>query len=124
MSQMSSRLRVVNRRLTTTPADHLTEIAPYLAMTIKECAGLFDESLSESQDVSVPIHHFKTQLSTLLQDKSPDKRFTAMVLIKATVDVGDWHILHGAGSWVRGLLNILAVSNLASIYITQRIPSL
>jgi pre-rRNA-processing protein RIX1 len=59
---------------------------------------------------SVLIHKLKTQLSTLLNGKSPEGRFTAVVLIKAVVEVGGWEILQGAESWVRGLLSLFGVS--------------
>jgi hypothetical protein len=58
---------------------------------------------------SVLVHKLKTQLSTLLNGKSPEGRFTAVVLIKTVIEVGGWEILHGAESWVRGLLALLGV---------------
>lgn len=58
---------------------------------------------------SVLVHKLKTQLSTLLNGRSLEGRFTAVVLIKGVVEVGGWEVLQGSESWVRGLLAILGV---------------
>jgi hypothetical protein len=46
-------------------------------------------------------------LSTLLQDRTIHGRWSAIVLIKATIEVGGWETLQKCLPWVRGLLGIL-----------------
>ncbi len=53
------------------------------------------------------VHKFKTQISALLQGRTTEERWAAVVLIKATVEAGGWEVLSGSGAWVRGLLGIL-----------------
>ena len=66
-------------------------------------------SQADASASSVLVHKLKTQLSSLLNGKSPEVRFAAVVLIKAVVEIGGWEILHGVEPWVRGLLSILGV---------------
>lgn len=109
-------LRVVTQRLSSTPTKQLPHVAPYLASTIAQCAEAFTASTNEDQATGGPssaviVHKLKTQLSALLQDKSTEAKYAAIVLIKATVEVGGWNVLQGVGAWVRGLISILGVSD-------------
>ena len=108
-------LRMVTQRLSTTSTAQLPHVAQFLAGSITESRKAFDAIQDESHDefgleVGVLIHKLKAQLSALLQDKSPQARFAAPILIKATVEVGGWKVLHGVGPWVKGLIGILGVS--------------
>ncbi|MCJ1346791.1 hypothetical protein MMC31_005009 [Peltigera leucophlebia] len=105
-------LRVITQRLTATPIWQLPHIVPYLATTIPSCAKLLQNqpSLGQTNDGSetaVLIHKFKTRISTLLAEKSPQAKWAAVVLIKATVETGGWEVLRASGAWIRGLLGIL-----------------
>ena len=116
----SNPLRVVTQRLSSTPFKQLPHVAPYLATTIAQSGKAFAAPTREGQAVggsesAVIVHKFKTQLSALLQDKSPEARYAAVILIKATVEVGGWNVLQGVAAWVRGLIGILGVSN-SSVY--------
>lgn len=108
-------LRVVTQRISSTSSKQLPHIAPYLATTISQCGKALTAPDKEGQAVggsesAVTVHKLKTQLSALLQEKSPEARYAAVILIKATVEVGGWSILQGVGVWVRGLIVILGVS--------------
>lgn len=108
-------LRVVTQRLSTTPTRQLPHVASFLAASITESrkAFEFDQASSHGKDgseIGVVVHKLKTQLSALLQDRSPQARFSAVILIKATVEVGGWDVLRGAGPWVRGMIGIIGVS--------------
>lgn len=108
-------LRVVTQRLSSTPSKQLPRVAPYLATIIAQCAKAFATTDKESQGVggsesAIIVHKLRTQLSALLQDKSPEARYAAVILIKATVEVGGWDILQGVGAWARGLIAVLGVS--------------
>ncbi|MCJ1393446.1 hypothetical protein MMC18_006321 [Xylographa bjoerkii] len=105
-------LRVVTQRLASTPTKRLPHIVPFLANTIAGSREIFKQSEASEQgkdgsDVDVVVHKLKTQLSTLLQDKSIEARWSAVILIKATVEAGGWSILQSCGAWTRGLLAIL-----------------
>ena len=110
----STLLRVVTQRLSNTPPTHLAHVAPILAGDISKCR----ESLSVPQigtlnkgspDNVILIHKLKTQLSALLQERTPDARYAAVILIKATVEAGKYEILQGTAPWIKGLVNILGV---------------
>ncbi|CAD6581646.1 MAG: hypothetical protein ASARMPRED_000666 [Alectoria sarmentosa] len=105
-------LRVVTQRLSSTPSKQLPHVAPYLATTITQCGKAFTAPSNNGQivggvDSVVIFHKLKTQLSALLQDKGPEARYAAVILIKATVEVGGWNVLQGVGAWVRGLVGIV-----------------
>lgn len=105
-------LRVITQRLTLTPAWQLPNIAVHLANLLTTCKAILATSdlrqRNNGSDAAVLVHKFKTQLSALLQDRSPAARWVAIVLIKATVETGGWEVQRGCGAWVRGLLGILS----------------
>lgn len=110
-----SRLRAVTRHLTLTSNARLPQLVPFLADTIAGCREFLSssEGLERGKDSSehgVLVHKLKTQLSTLLQEKSAGARWSAVVLIKVTIESGGWDILQGSGGWTRGMLGILGVS--------------
>lgn len=105
-------LRVVTQRLSSTPAKQLPQVAPYLATAITQCAKALVAPEKQGKAVSgsesaVTVHKLKTQLSALLQDRSPEARYAAVILIKGTVEAGGWNVLQGVGIWVRGLIALL-----------------
>ena len=109
-------LRVVTQRLSSTPIKQLPHVAPYLATTIAQHGRALATTTKEGQvagdaESVVIVHKLKTQLSALLQDKNPESRYAAVILIKATVEVGGWNVLQGIGAWIRGLIGILGVSD-------------
>ena len=110
----TSTLRVITQRISSTPHKQLPHVVPFLANSIRNTGDLLATSESRHQtgegpEPSVLVHKFKTQISSLLQEKNTEARWSAIVLIKATVEAGGWTVLQGAGNWVRGLLGILAV---------------
>ena len=112
----STTLRAITHRLTTTPVDQLPSIASFLATSLSDCAELLSAPQSQKpgksdSDNAVQIHKLKTRLASLLQDRSVEGRWTAVVLVKATVEAGQWEILRGYEPIVRGLIGILAVCN-------------
>ncbi len=109
-----SPLRAVTLRLTSTPAKDISHIAPYLAGSLRDCKDVLSSPHNHGagkagSETAVLVHKYKNQLSTLLQEKTIEARWTAVVLIKATVEVGGWEVLRGCGAWVRGLLGLLGV---------------
>ena len=110
-------LRSVTRRLTTTPIAQLPYIAPSLACTLSTCGELLgtidDHSQKRSQsEASVLVHKLRTQISTLLQDRSKEARWAAVILVKATVEAGGYSILRTSDKWIRALLGLVRVSQI------------
>ncbi|KXG49749.1 Armadillo-like helical [Penicillium griseofulvum] len=109
----STTLRAITHRLTTTPVEQLPQIASFLATSLSDCAELLStpqtqKSGKSDSDNAVQIHKLKTRLASLLQDRSVEGRWTAVILVKATVEAGQWEILRGYEPIVRSLISILA----------------
>ena len=109
-------LRVLTLTLANTPIDQLYGINHDLAQQVEHCSELFRDSKdSASKDgdkaeLSVLVHKFKTQISAFVQDKSYEKRLTAILLIQASVNaVGVKFFRNELGLWMRALLSILKV---------------
>ncbi|KAL4870520.1 hypothetical protein BDV12DRAFT_55407 [Aspergillus spectabilis] len=113
MAHMSVNLRAVNHRLTNVPAQQLPAIAASLAASISECGELLSAPQAQKvgktdSDHAVQVHKLVTRLSSLLQDRSFEGRWAAVVLVKALVEAGQWEILRGSEPFVRGLMGILS----------------
>jgi pre-rRNA-processing protein RIX1 len=107
-------LRVLCFQLSSVPAADLPHLTPTLLRHVLRCQVPLSSPVGNSAKVdpsasSVLVHKLKTQLTTLLNGKSSQGRFAAVVLIKAVVDVGGWEVLRGSEPWVRGLLSVLGV---------------
>lgn len=108
-------LRSVTRRLASTPVAQLPYLAHSLARTISTCGEVLSSIDEQSQkkaqsEVAVLVHKLGTQISTLLQDRSKEARWSAVVLVKATIEAGGWSILQSSDKWVRALLGLIGVS--------------
>lgn len=118
----SATIRAVTHRLTTTPVNELPQLASFLAASLSECGDLLaasstaksSKSSAESSN-AVHLHKLKTRLTSLLLDRSVEGRWTAVVLIKTLVEVGQWEVLRESETWVRGLLAVLSVRIAASV---------
>ncbi|KAH7087478.1 rRNA processing/ribosome biogenesis-domain-containing protein [Paraphoma chrysanthemicola] len=104
-------LRALTFRISSTPTPQLPHHVPAIAASLANCRTLLaspQTSVSKSSSESaVAIHKFRTLLSTLLQDRTIQGRWSAIILIKATIEVGGWETLQKCLPWVRGLLGIL-----------------
>lgn len=114
LAMAATTLRAVTHRLTTTPVDQLPSIASFLATSLSDCAELLSAPQTQKPGKSdsenaVQVHKLKTRLASLLQDRSVEGRWTAVLLVKATVEAGQWEILRGYEPIVRSLIAILAV---------------
>lgn len=110
----STSLRTITNRLTTTPVNELPYVAAFLASALSDCSEFNAQSdpkkKTDSNDGS-QVNKLKARLTSLLQDRTVEGRWTAVVLIKALLEAGRWEILRDCGPWVRGLLAILSVRN-------------
>ncbi|RDW73487.1 hypothetical protein BP6252_07394 [Coleophoma cylindrospora] len=105
-------LRLLCLQLSSTPTEQLPRLTPVLLRHVLRCQGPLSSSgnnaaKSDASASSVLVHKLKTQLSTLLNGRSTEGRFAAVVLIKGVVEVGGWEVLRGSEPWIRGLLSIL-----------------
>ena len=110
-------LRVLCFHLSRTPVADLPRLTPTLLRQVQQCRSPLSNSsgTSAKTDASasvVLVHKLKVQLTTLLNGKSPEGRFAAVVLIKGVVEVGGWEILQNSEPWIRSILSILGVSSI------------
>ncbi|KAF2630345.1 hypothetical protein BU25DRAFT_489137 [Macroventuria anomochaeta] len=105
-------LRALSFRISSTATAQLPQHVPAIAASLSNCRTLLSSTQTSnaksSSEASVAVHKYRTLLSTLLQDRTVQGRWSAVVLIKATIEVGGWETLQKALPWVRGLLGILA----------------
>ncbi|USP78649.1 hypothetical protein yc1106_05923 [Curvularia clavata] len=107
-----STLRALSFRISSTPISQLPQHVPAIAASLGSCRTILSSpqtsgTKATSSEYSVAVHKYRTLLSTLLQDRTPHGRWCAIVLIKATIEVGGWETLQKSLPWVRGLLGFL-----------------
>ena len=106
-------LRVITQRLAHTTFDRLPYIVPSVQDALVGCRDALSASSggsgTEATETAVLVHKFKTQLSSMLQAKNTESRWTAVVLIKAVIEAGGLEMLQSAGPWARGMIGLLTV---------------
>jgi hypothetical protein len=108
-------LRVLCRRLASTPVDDLPRLCPLLVSHVLRCAGPLSAPQDgkakdkSSSDTPVLVHKLRTHITTLLTGKNPAGRFAGVCLVKAVIDVGGWESLRASDAWLRGLIGVLQV---------------
>ncbi|KAF2212060.1 hypothetical protein CERZMDRAFT_42434 [Cercospora zeae-maydis SCOH1-5] len=109
MAQSAATLRALTYRLTSTPTKHLPAIVPQIAGSLWTCKDVLSISADAKAtgEAATAAHRFKTQLNTLLQDRTVEGRWAAVVLTKATIEAGGLEVLSKANVWVKHLLAIL-----------------
>ncbi|KUL84751.1 hypothetical protein ZTR_07632 [Talaromyces verruculosus] len=113
----SASLRTITNRLTTTPVNELPYVAAFLASALSGCSEFnaqSDPKKKTDNNDGLQVNKLKARLTSLLQDRTVEGRWTAAVLIKALLEAGGWEILRDCGPWVRGLLAILSKSDPSS----------
>ncbi|KAF2637786.1 hypothetical protein P280DRAFT_457431 [Massarina eburnea CBS 473.64] len=112
MTAELSTLRSISYRISSSPTSQLPQQIPSIAAKLAECKTLLSANHASapktSSEASVAVHKYRTLLATLLQDRTIQGRWAAIVLIKATIEIGGWETLQKCLPWVRGLLGILA----------------
>ncbi|KAF1915661.1 rRNA processing/ribosome biogenesis-domain-containing protein [Ampelomyces quisqualis] len=105
-------LRALTYRISSTPTAQLPHHVPAIAASLAHCRTLLSSpqpaASKTSSESSVAVHKYRTLLSALLQHRALHGRWSATVLIKATVELGGWETLQKCLPWVRGLLAILS----------------
>ncbi|KAJ4302901.1 hypothetical protein N0V90_001792 [Kalmusia sp. IMI 367209] len=104
-------LRALTFRISSTATSQLPQHVPAIAASLATCRNLLSSAQASgsktASEASVAVHKYRTLLSTLLQDRTVQGRWAAIVLIKSTVEIGGWETLQKSLPWVRGLLGIL-----------------
>lgn len=103
-------LKQLTFRISSTPVHQLPRVAAQVSASLWQCKELLSStapSSKQNSDDGVTVHRFKTQLATLLQDRTIEGRWSAVVLIKATVEAGGLEVLSKTSPWVKTLLGFL-----------------
>jgi hypothetical protein len=103
-------LKQLTFRISSTPVHQLPRVAAQVSASLWQCKELLSStapSSKQNSDDGVTVHRFKTQLATLLQDRTIEGRWSAVVLIKATVEAGGLEVLSKTSPWVKTLLAFL-----------------
>jgi pre-rRNA-processing protein RIX1 len=100
-------------QLLNAPNFALLRCLPEMQRQVQRCQvplSTSSESITKSDPTTaVLVHKLKTCLTSFLNSRIPEQRLTAVVLIKAVIEVGGWEVLRTSEPWVRGLLSVLAV---------------
>ncbi|KAK3679577.1 hypothetical protein LTR37_021396 [Vermiconidia calcicola] len=108
--QSIATLRAISYRTSSTPTKQLPLIAGQIAGSLWSCKDILSASADSSKansEIATVVHRFKTSLSSLLQDRTIEGRWAAVVLLKATIEAGGIEVLSKSNAWVRYLLSIL-----------------
>lgn len=108
--QGGAALKQLTFRISSTPVPELPRVAAQVSGSLWACRDLLSytaPSGKQNSDDGVTVHRFKTQLSTLLQDRTVEGRWSAVVLVKATIEAGGLEVLGKANGWVKSLLGFL-----------------
>lgn len=106
-------LRAAVHRLSTTPVKELPIAAEYIASALSDCSSILSAPANQpagSNGTATLIHKLKARITGLLQDRTIEGRWTAIIVVKALVEAGQWEIIRGCEPWVRSLIVILGVS--------------
>ncbi|KAG8623024.1 hypothetical protein KVT40_008000 [Elsinoe batatas] len=103
-------LRSISVRLSSTKATNLPHIVASQVQTIRDCGELLSVPRASNQsagEAGIVVHRFYTQIAALIQGRTVEERWSAAVLIKATVEAGGYESLSKSKHWVAGLLSNL-----------------
>ncbi|KAF3482409.1 uncharacterized protein GIQ15_05168 [Arthroderma uncinatum] len=105
-------LRAAVHNLCSTPAKELPLTTEYIATIISDCSAILSAPANQNQHAGAPdrallVQKLKARITSLLQDKTVEGRWSGVVLVKSTVEAGQWEILRGCETWVRSILAIL-----------------
>jgi pre-rRNA-processing protein RIX1 len=101
-------LKALIQRLTSTPVGELPSIAYFLASSISAC---LISPQNPGVDRAALLHKLKARISSLLQERTPEGRFTAVIIAKAVIEAGGREVLVDSEPWLRGLIGILNKSD-------------
>lgn len=117
-------LRTINSLLTSDVSlpTHIPTIVSllYSSPVLESCNALASASGTNAQkrkstgtaeDAGVLLHKYKTKISSLLQSKTPQDRWSGVALVKVSLESSFEFLASHGGVWVRLLVPLLAVRN-------------
>ena len=89
-------------------------MASYIAASLSDCSDIISspqakKAANSDDNDALLVNKLKARVTSLVQDRTVQGRWTGVVLVKATIEAGQWEVLHDCAAWVRGLLSILSV---------------
>lgn len=108
--QGAATLKQLTFRISSTPVHQLPRVAAQVSASLWACRELLSStapSTKQNSEDGVTVYRFKTQLTALLQDRTIEGRWSAVVLLKATIEAGGLEILSKSSGWVKTLLGFL-----------------
>src|SRR5689334_9230914 len=91
-------LKAVAYRLSSLAPNQLPKAVLFLANNLSRCRAAL--SATKSGSSQTVVHKYRTQISSLIQDRSFEGRWSAVVLIKATIENGGLPMLQSSAPWV------------------------
>lgn len=92
----------------------------YSSSILESCSALVGASGTNAQkrksagiaeDAGALLHKYKTKVSSLLQSKTPQARWSGVALVKASLESSFECLANHGGVWIRLLVPLLAVRN-------------
>lgn len=110
LTQEALSLRALNYRVSSCPPEKICLIAPQIAASLWNCRAILSassDSVKVNSEASQTVNRFRTSLSQLLQARSVEERWAAVVLAKAAVEAGGPEIVRKATGWTKNLIAML-----------------
>jgi pre-rRNA-processing protein RIX1 len=102
-------LRALAFRLSSTSGSNLVPHIPHIGSQISPYKVLLSSPQAAHSEAAAVVHQLRTRTSSLLQDRSPEARLAAVVVVKALVEAGGYETLaNNGGAWVRGLIAMIS----------------
>ncbi|KAF7189867.1 Pre-rRNA-processing protein rix1 [Pseudocercospora fuligena] len=107
--QSLSTLRAVTYRITTTPSQELPLVVAQISAAIWSCRDLISlpSENKQNREKAEILKRFHTRIGSLLQERSIEGRWAAVVLVKATIEAGGLEVLSKCNAWVKTLIGYL-----------------
>lgn len=109
-AQAVASLRALTYRVTSCPPKQLPHITPQIAASLWNCRSILstsNESLKASSDAGQTVNRFRTSVTQLLQARSVEERWVAVVLAKAAIEAAGLELVGKATGWTKNLVAIL-----------------
>lgn len=109
-SHAAATLRALTYRISSCPPTQLPRIAPQIAASLSHCRSILSapsDTAKVNSDASQATNRFRTTLSQLLQSRTVEERWAAVVLAKAALEAGRLDMISKAAGWTKSLIAIL-----------------
>ena len=107
-------LRALTYRISSCPPPQLPHLAPQITASLwnsRATLAAVDETAKSTSDATQAAHRFRATLSQLLQARTVEERWAAVVLVKAAIEAGGAEAISKAAGWTKSLIAILKKSD-------------